>query len=70
MVSGADREHLPELAAVLEASLVEVAALRAEVARLRSELEALGFTPLGPAPAVPDELLGLELVHEYNTRSA
>ncbi len=48
----------------------EVAALREELLRLRRELEALRLDGPWAMAELVDELLGMELVHEYNTRSA
>ena len=48
----------------------EVAALQEEFLRLRGELEALRLDGPWAMAELVDELLGMELVHEYNTRSA
>ena len=50
--------------------LAALAALREEVRRLQGELEALRLDGSWATAQEVDELLGTELVHEYNTRSA
>ena len=48
----------------------EITVLRAELEQLREELAALRQEGLWAPAGLADELLGMELVHEYNTRSS
>ena len=65
--TGTRREAIEELLASFGS---EITALKAEVLELRAQLESIWHGGPWPPAGSTDELLGLELVHEYNTRSA
>ena len=61
-------EQSPEVGVGTRA--VETAGLSEELLWLRREVERLRRLGAGASVVLTDELLGLELAHEYNTRSS